>query len=110
MFTENLIELARRKERLIARTAAQRTAVAAAYQRWQKPASMLDRGIAVARFLKAHPLLLAIGVAAAAAVGRRNLLHWIGRGWVAWRAGRTLGAWVSRLGARYRQAMNHPQE
>lgn len=109
MFTGNLIELARRKERLIARTAAQRTVIASAYRRWQKPASVLDRGITVARFLKAHPLLVAIGVAVAAAVGRRNLLHWIGRGWVAWRAGRTLGAWVSRLGAAYQRAMNHPQ-
>jgi hypothetical protein len=109
MFTDNLIELARRKERLIARTAAQRMVIADAYQRWQKPASVLDRGVAAVRFLKAHPLLLAIGVAAAAAMGRRNLLYWIGRGWVAWRAGRTLSAWVSRLGAAYRQAMNHPQ-
>lgn len=110
MFTGNFIELARRKERLIARTAAQRTVITAAYHRWHKPASVLDRGVAAARFLKAHPLLLAIGVAAAAAMGRRNLLYWIGRGWVAWRAARTLNAWVSRLGAGYRQAMNHPPE
>ena len=110
MFTESLVELARGKERLIARTAAQRTAIAGAYQRWQKPASMLDRGIAVARFLKAHPLLSAIGVAAAAALGRRNLVQWAGRGWVAWRTWRALGAWARRHGAWNRHAMIHPPE
>ena len=110
MFTERLIELARRKERLIARTAAQRSVIADAYHRWQMPASMVDRGVAVARVLKSHPLLLAIGVAVAAAVGRRGLLHWIGRGLVAWRTWRALGAWVRRHGAWNRHAMNHAQE
>ena len=110
MFTESLIELARRKERLIARTAAQRTAIADAYRRWQKPASMVDRGVAVARFVKAHPLLLAIGVAAAAALGRRNLLQWAGRAWVAWRTWRALGAWARRFNAWNRHAMNYTQE
>ena len=110
MFTENLIELARRKERLIARVAGQRTVIADAYHRWQKPASMLDRGVAVARFLKSHPLLLAIGVAVAAVVGRRNLLQWAGRGWVLWRAWRTGGEWARRFVAWNRRAVNPAQE
>jgi len=46
----------------------------------------------------------------AAAVGRRGLLHWIGRGLVAWRTWRALGAWVRRHGAWNRHAMNHAQE
>ena len=108
MFTGPLIELARRKERLIARAAAQRRVIADAYHRWQKPAAMVDRGVAVVRFLKAHPLLLAVGAVVAAAAGRRNLLRLAGRGWVAWRAGRGLVAWARRLGAWNRHAMNHP--
>lgn len=103
MFTARLVELARRKERLIARTAAQRTIIADAYQRWQKPAGLVDRGLAVVRFLKSHPLLFAIAVAAAAAAGRRKLVRWAGRGWVAWRTVRTLGAWARSLGAWKRQ-------
>lgn len=103
MFTARLVELARRKERLIARTAAQRTVIADAYQRCQKPAGIVDRGVAVARFLKSHPLLFAIGIAATAAVGRRKLVGWAGRGWVAWQTVRTFGAWARRLGAWKRQ-------
>jgi hypothetical protein len=98
MFTARLVELARRRERLTARTAAQRTIVADAYQRWQKPAGLVDRGLAVVRFLKSHPLLSAIVVAAAAAAGRRKLVRWGGRGWVAWRTVRALGAWARRFG------------
>jgi len=110
MFTESLAELARRKERLIARTAAQRSVIADVYHRWQMPVSLLDRGVAVARFLRSHPLLLAVGVAVAAAVGRRNLLYWAGRGWVAWRTGRALGAWLRKHGVWIRHALNDAQE
>lgn len=110
MVTDRLIELARDKERLIARTAAHRMVIADAYQRWQGPASVVDRGIAVGRFLKAHPLLLMVGAVVAAMMGRRNLLQLAGRGWVAWRAWRALGAWARRHGVWNRHAMNHPPE
>ena len=110
MVTDRLIELARDKERLIARTAVQRVAIADAYQRWQGPARVLDRGIAVARFLKAHPLLLAVGTVVAALVGRRRLLQLGGRGWVAWRTWRMLAAWARRRGLWNPRAMNRAPE
>lgn len=99
MRNEPLIELARHKERLIARAGQQRTAIVAAFRRWEKPAAAIDRGIAVAHFLRAHPLLLAAGLAVAAVLGRRNLMRWLGRGLVAWRTWRSLGAWVRRFRA-----------
>lgn len=99
MFTERLIELARRKERLIARAEQQRAIIAQAYHRWQKPASLVDRGIAVVGFLRLHPLLLGVGLAAMIALRRRNLLSWAGRGWMMWRAWRSVNAWARKFGA-----------
>ncbi len=95
--TERLIELARRKERLIARAGVQRAAIAGTFRRWQKPIDVADRALAVVRFFREHPLLLATVVAAAAALRRRNLAGWIGRGYAAWRAFRAFSAWSSKL-------------
>lgn len=99
MFTDSLIELARRKERLIARSEQQRVVISVACLQLRKPLSVVDRGIAIVSYLKAHPLVLAAGVAAAAIVGRRNLLRWAGRGLFAWRAWRTAGAWMRNAGS-----------
>lgn len=96
MFTDDLIELARRKERLIARSEQQRIVISVACLRLQKPLGVVDRGIAIARFLKANPLVLAAGVVAAAIVGRSNLLRWVGRGLVVWRAWRSVDAWARK--------------
>ena len=96
MFTDKLIEVARRKERLIARGEQQRIVISVACLRLQKPLGVLDRGIAIARYLKAHPLVLGAGVAVAAIVGRRNLLRWVGRGVFVWRALRSVDAWARK--------------
>lgn len=96
MVATHLAEITRRKERLIGRAAAQRAAMADAWHYWQQPAHAVDRGIAAARFLKSHPLLVGVGVAAAVVLGRRNLLGWISRGWVMWRALRSFTAWAKK--------------
>lgn len=96
MFTSDLIELARRKERLIARSEQQRIEISVACLRLRTPLSVADRGIAIARYLKAHPLVLAAGVAVAAIAGRHNLLRWAGRGLFLWRAWRSVSAWARK--------------
>jgi hypothetical protein len=93
-FSGHLLELARRKERLIIRAGEQRAEVAAALRRWEKPVSVLDRGIAAVHFLKEHPLLAAGVFGAAMALGRRRLLIWAGRGLIAWRAWRAVDDWA----------------
>lgn len=98
MFTDNLIELARRKERLIARSEQQRVVVSVACLQLQKPLRVVDRGIAIAHYLKARPLVLAAGVAAFAIVHPRNLLRWAGRGLFLWRAWRSVNAWMRKSG------------
>ena len=96
-FTEKLLDFAGRKERLIARAAQQRAEIAAAVLRWDKPISVLDRGLAAARFLKEHPLVVVAASTAVIVLGRRNLLRWTGRGLIAWRAWRSVNAWTRRV-------------
>jgi len=97
LFTERRIELARRKERLIARAEAQRTGIAASFEGLRTPIAVADRALAVACFFKEHPLLLAAVIAAATALRRRNLIGLLGRGLAAWRAWRWLSAWSAKL-------------
>jgi hypothetical protein len=99
IYTDRLIEVARRKESLIAASARQRAMLAAELRAWQKPIGMIDRGIAATRFLKAHPALVAAGVVVAGVLGRRSLLRWVGRGVVVWRSWRALQTVVRRLNA-----------
>jgi hypothetical protein len=99
IYTDRLIEVARRKESLIAASARQRAMLAAELRAWQKPIGMIDRGIAATRFLKAHPALVAAGVMVAGVLGRRSLLRWVGRGVVVWRSWRALQTVVRRLNA-----------
>ena len=98
MFTGSLTELARRKEQLIARAEQQRRVISVSCLQLQKPLTMVDRGIVAVRYLRAHPLLLAAGVLAAAAIGRRNLLGWTGRGLFIWRALRSAQLWLRKSG------------
>lgn len=98
MFSDQLIDVARRKERLIARAEQQRAAIAVNGLVWQKPFEAADQVISFARFLKEHPLILGVGVAVAAIIGRVNLLRWGGRGLIAWRAWRSVNAWARKAG------------
>lgn len=99
MANDSLIELARRKERLIARAAQQRAQIVVVSLKWRKPLSMADRGIAIAAYLKAHPLVSALAVAGVAAAGRASLPRWIGRGFFVWRLWRAAGVWMRGAGS-----------
>jgi hypothetical protein len=98
MFHEQLIDVARRKERLIAQCEGQRLLVAQALRRWEEPARAIDRAWSVVHFFRLHPVALAVAVAAAMVLGRRHLFKWAGRGLFMWRAWRTLTTWLRRYG------------
>ncbi|MBI4195022.1 MAG: hypothetical protein HY526_08090 [Betaproteobacteria bacterium] len=102
------IEFARRKERLIARAARQRLVIGDAVGHWRKPIAVIDRGIAFARFLRSHPLLVAAGIAVAAALGRGRFMRWAGRGLFVWRAWRSLERWADRFGVQGRASDKMP--
>jgi hypothetical protein len=90
-------EIEQRRELLLARIALQRVRVELELRNLEQPIKIVDRGIAVVHYLKAHPVLVAAGVAALTVVGRRRIAAWVGRGWVAWRGLRTLAGWSSNL-------------
>lgn len=90
-----LILLAERRARLVARAAAQRTALARDLQPWQARFALMDQGLGVLRYVRRHPALLA-GTALLFAIWRpRGAGLWLQRGWVAWQLGRSL-----RIGSR----------
>lgn len=98
IWNENpLIEITRRRERLVARAAAQRAAIAGTLRELQPPISIVDGGLAVVRFFRAHPVLLAAVSAAVLALRPRGLLWVVGRGLTVWRVWRAVSALSARL-------------
>ena len=95
--SDRLIEIVRRKERLIARAEAQRGAIAVAFQQLRRPVGILDRGLEVARYLRAHPVLVAALVAALVVFRRRRLISLAGTALTAWRLWRSVSRWTTRL-------------
>ena len=91
-----LIEIAGRRERLIARAGAQRAAIAGTVHELEAPAAIADRALGVARFLRLHPLLTAAAVAAAAmALRRPRVLLLAGRAVAVWRLWRTVSVYFN---------------
>ena len=103
IYTERLNEIARRREGLIATSARERAALAAEFDDWQKPIDAIDHGVAAVRFLKAHPILVTGAIVIVAALGRRHLVRWAGRGLIVWRTWRALQQLMPALNAAPRQ-------
>ena len=99
IYTERLTEIARRKESLVAKSGRERAALASEFGVWQKPIAVIEQGLAAARFLKSHPLLVAAAVVVVAALGRRKLPRWAGRALMVWRAWGALQDLVPELKA-----------
>jgi len=90
---DKLVEIARRKERLIARAESQRAAIAANFRQLQGPIGVVDRGLKIVRFLRRHPLLVAAIIAAVVAFRRRGLASVASRALSVWRIWRSVSAW-----------------
>lgn len=90
---DKLVEIARRKERLIARAESQRAAIAANFRQLQGPIGVVDRGLEIVRFLRRHPLLVAAVIAAVVAFRRRGLDSVASRALSVWRIWRSVSAW-----------------
>jgi hypothetical protein len=92
---QKLIQLAERRERLVAQAAAQRMALAQNIEPWRAPLARVDQGLAVLRFIKRNPAWLVGGAALLAALrpGRARAAgvgKWLTRGWAAWQMVRQL--------------------
>ncbi len=84
-------DLERERARLVAMCAVQRADIGTAVLQLRGPLKIADAGLAGARYLRDRPLLLGVAVAALAATRTRGPWKWVKRGFVAWRAYRSLG-------------------
>ena len=91
---DRLLEIARRKERLLARAETQRAAIGACFRQMERPISLVDRGLEVLRYFRERPLLVAAVIAVVVAF-RRGPLSLAGRALSAWRLGRSVSAWLA---------------
>jgi len=91
------VELARQRERLIARAEAQRHELAAHVRRWEVPLRVADKALAGARFLRANPVVVAAAAVALLVFGRRRLWTIVRGGLIAWRAWRAVRSFVDKL-------------
>ena len=94
---DRLIEVVLRKERLIARAEAQRTAIGESFRQLRGPIGVADRGMKVVRFVRTHPMLFASAVALLAVFRRRSLVSLTGSLLTAWRLRPMVSAWLARV-------------
>lgn len=101
--SSRLIELAERREHLVAKIALQRGELAHHAASWKGVFATVDKGVAGLRYLRQHPGLL-VGAAALLLVFRpRRALNWVKWGWPAWRV-------VKKIRQYFLVAMDRGQE
>lgn len=88
-----------RRGELLARIAAQREQVAGVGARWKAPLALADQGLAVVRFLRSHPVLVA-GVAALIVIRRRSVVGLLRGGWRVWKGYRFLATLSEKFSPR----------
>jgi YqjK-like protein len=94
-----MLAVMQRRGELLARIAAQREQMTETGARWQAPLALADQGLAVMRFLRSHPALVA-GVVALFMVRRRGVVGLVKGGWRVWKGYRYLTALSERLSSR----------
>lgn len=85
MNRRRLAQIHARRERLVARSAAQRDELALLLAPLKGPLAIADRGIAVAHYVRAHPGLVAIAGAVFVVLSPRRAFRWSRRAFAAWR-------------------------
>jgi YqjK-like protein len=92
-----LADIRRRRERLVAEADSQRKALAGQLAACGRVLTVVDRGITLARWLRARPYLVVAAVTAIAVLRPKLALAWSVRVVTLWRAGRFLWDSIRRL-------------
>lgn len=90
---ERLIQIAERRARLQEKARAERELLAAALERGDQAAAVLQRVRALVEELRRRPWIVAGGVALLVALRPRRALGWLMKGWSAWRLYRGAQRW-----------------
>ena len=88
----SLIEIREKRARLIERAARERDDLGRGIAALSVPIAVVDRGLAVARYLKAHPVIVAAAAALVIALQPRRTISWVQRGVAMWQTWRWLAA------------------
>lgn len=103
---DRLLQIRLRRERLIAKAAAQRESVASDVATLGQAIAVVDRGIAGVAWLRAHPGVLLVAAGVMLVLRPRRTLRWSFRAFTLWQGYRRLTA---RLGVDpYRGASSAP--
>lgn len=85
------IHLAERRSLLIKQAAAQRAVLTHTLEPWRARLSLVDRGVAVVRYVGRHPVWMAASALVLVAFLRpQRAGKWLQRGWLIWQMGRRL--------------------
>jgi len=85
-----LTRLAERRQQLVAQAAAQRTILAYTLEPWRARLARVDRGVAVLRYIRRHPVLMVGASLLLAALRPRRVGRWLQHGLLVWQLGRRL--------------------
>jgi hypothetical protein len=85
-------DILREREWLLMRCQAQRLELAQTIDQLQGPLTAVDRAIAGINYLRSHPLVLGAAVALLLVIRRRGWWGWLRRGYLLWRAYRTIAS------------------
>ena len=85
---KKLAHLAERRSRLVAQAAAQRTMLAYNMEPWRARLGLVDRGVAVLRYIGHNPALIAGATLVFAVLRPRRVGKWLQRGLMVWQIGR----------------------
>lgn len=94
--SKRMVELAERRERLVALAASQRLEFSNNLSPLKTGCAVADKGAMAVRYLQQHPALVAGGLGLLLALRPRKAWGWVRRGWFAWRMLQNLR---QRLGA-----------
>ena len=94
-----MLEVRQRRAELLAIISSQREQLAEIGTHWQAPLALADQGLAVVRFLRCRPVLVA-GVAALFIIRRRGLIGLSRGGWLMWKGYRYFAARSAKLSSK----------
>lgn len=96
-----MLDVMQRRGELLAKIASQREQIAAAGMRWKAPLEIADKGLAVVRFLRANPVLVAAAIAIFA-MRRRGVIATVAVGWRVWRRYNSAKSFSAKLASQLR--------
>lgn len=97
--SKRMIELMQKRGELLAKIVAQRGQVTEMGTRLQAPLAIADQGLAVMRFVRSNPVLVA-GVAALFVIRRRGMVGLMRGVWRVWKGYRYFTALSAKLASR----------